>query len=196
MRSLPAIAGCIAAIVIVSCQTNRPVEQQESEPVESLVWTRVNKFHCSGSMSNLAAPARVQLPRNLAGAVRSVVLQDADPLRHGTSSFDPQHPNLRLPESAFLLTLVLSDRPPIRHDATSVVDVTEPSFCFIYSPGTQIVIMDGYFSPNGKLLDMMPIQLRTYTIMDRRPAWKAPTDARKIIGLLEEAKLQSFMSSL
>lgn len=196
MRKLVIYLGCIISVILVSCQTNRSGELAEAGPTGSVYWVGVNKFHCPGSMSNNAAPARVQLPRSLSGVSGSVLLQNANPLRHGVPSFSPAYPHLRLPEDAFLLTLALSDRPPLRRDATSVVNVTEPSFCFVYPPGTRVVILQGYFNGAGEWLDMMPVQLQAFMSMDQRPVRTAPPGAREITGQIEEPKVQSFISSL
>lgn len=203
MCRLTATFLSLAAGGLVSCQMPLPTERAESgavdaeagEPVSAMYRTGVNKFHCSGSMVEQAAPANIQLPSSLKRMARHVLLQDANTVRHGASCHQTGYTHLKLPEAAFSLKLLLSDRAPIRYDAVSVTFVGQPSFRHVYHPGTRVVEMKAYFTKTGEILDMLPIELHEFTVVDQRPA-RVPEGARGVRGLIEEAKVQSFISSL
>lgn len=203
MCRLTALFLSLAAGGLVSCQMPLPVDMAASgavdseagQPASAMYRTGVNKLHCVGSMVEQAAPANVQLPGSLRHVARHVLLQGTNTVRHGASCPHSGYTHLKLPEAAFCLKLLLSDRAPIRHDAVSVTFVGEPSFRHVYYPGTRIVVFEAYFTKTGEILDMLPIDLREFTVVDQRPV-RVPEGARGVQGLLEEAKVQSFISSL
>lgn len=203
MCRLTATFLSLAAGCLVSCQMPLPVDMAASgaadseagQPASAMYRTGVNKLHCPGSMVEQASPANVQLPRSLKHVARHVLLQYANTVRHGASCHHVGYTHLKLPEAAFSLKLLLSDRAPIRYDAVSVTFVNEPSFRHVYYPGTRVIAFKAYFTKTGEILDMLPIELQEFTVVDQRPV-KVPEGARGVQGLLEEAKVQSFISSL